>query len=79
MENPQQIPIIRDFSELPYIERTLALAHIGVAMDICFLIDEFLQHDPHTQMFIAWLEDTVEKDIQLGSCITLEIGQIGKD
>ena len=71
-----QTPVVRDFNEIKNLERHLAMAWLGVAVDICFIVDEFLQHDPRTQMFIAWLEDTVKEDMQLGSCITLEIKKI---
>lgn len=76
MSFTQQTPVVRDFRELQYLERSLVMAYMGLAIDAKFIIDEFLQHDPHTQMFLAWLEDTVKHDIQLGSCFYLEYRRI---
>ena len=69
-------PIIRDFRELTGYERLLALATLGASIKIQFIVDEFLQHDPHTQMYLAWLEDAVWGDIRRGVDITLEIKRL---
>lgn len=74
--NKTTTPIIRDFRELIYIERSLALATLGASIKIQFIVDEFLQHDPHTQMYLAWLEDAVWRDIRRGVDITLEIKRL---
>lgn len=68
-----QTPIIRDVREFYGLERTLALAYLNAPMKIQFIVDEFLQDDPHAQMYLAWLENTVMEDIQRGSNITLKM------
>lgn len=69
----QQTPVVRDFKEFHFLERIQALAWFGNSIKIQFIVDEFLQHDPHTQMYLMWLENTTKEDIRRGSDITLEM------
>lgn len=63
----QQTPIVRDFYELRHGINVALLMHTltGREQLINFTIDEFLAEDPHTIMYLAWVELITEEESQV--------------
>lgn len=63
----QETPVVRDFYELRQsIDVALLMNTLtGREQIINFTTDEFLADDPHTIMYLAWVELITEEDKQL--------------
>ena len=58
----QQWPVIRRFDELRTgMDRILAMWALGLDTTAKFVLDEFLEDDPHTTMYLYWLEDSLRR------------------
>ena len=58
----QQWPVIRRFDELRTgMDRILAMWALGLDTTAKCVLDEFLEDDPHTIMYLYWLEDSLRR------------------
>ena len=76
----QSWPVIRRFDELrTSMDRILIVWALGLDVTAKCVIDEFLEDDPHTIMYLYWLEDSLRQSKTASAGIRVMIKFITND